>query len=72
MDTLRSETLLKKISLQSAIVKPLQQEGIGWFMGLRRAFLSHVLRVGFALPSCQLSFYMGVFVDVTQRVEISR
>ena len=45
--------------------------GIGWLMWLRRAFLSHVLRVGFLLPSCQLSLYISVFGDITQRVEIS-
>ena len=40
-------------------------------MWLRRAFLSHVLRVGFLLPSSQLSLQISVFGDITQRVEIS-
>ena len=29
-------------------------------MGLRRSFLPHVLRVGFVLPSCQLSLYICI------------
>ena len=57
MGTLKSYTLyIKNIMLQGAIVKPLQQKDKGWLTGLRRAFLSHVLRVGFLLPSCQPSF----------------
>ena len=60
MGTLRSDALHLKDKPTKYNSQASSTRGIGWFMGLRRAFLPHVLRVGFVLPSCQLSFYICI------------
>ena len=56
MGTLTSDTLHYKDKPTKCNSQASSTRGIGWLLCFRRAFLSHVLRVGFLLPSCQLSF----------------
>ena len=60
MGTIRSDALRSKDKPTKCNSQVSSTRGIGWFMGARRAFLPHVLRVGFVLLSCQLSFHICI------------
>ena len=51
---------IRKISPQKCNSQASSTRGLGWLMGLCRAFPPLVLRRGFLLPSCQLSFYICI------------